>query len=482
MLNNQNTNKNIISSVFWKFGERIITQGISFIVSLVLARILMPEDYGAVAVLMIFIDIANVILISGLNTALIQKKEISSKEISTIFYCGLALSIVLYFVLFFFAPLLARLYNIPILLPVIRIFALSLPISSFQSIQTALISRNLEFKKLFFSTIGATICSAIVGISMALSGWGVWALVSQSLVSTLISTFILFFTVRWRPTKQFSFEAGKPLLRYGWKVMATDLSGTVFNHLSSIIIGASYTSVDLAYYTKGKQLPYLIRNNIYTTLISVLFPAMARVSDDPSAAKNIANKSIRMLSYIIFPLMFGLIAVSEDLVLVLLTEKWIKIVPFIWIVSLECIISIIPTISLQLLKASGYSDVMLKLEFIKKPILLLSILVAMKYGVIAIALTLPLNTMIDLIIHGIYSGKVMDYRLSEQIQSCLSSLILALLMMLAVWSVGLLNLPVLLSLVLQVCVGAAVYISLSAIFKVNAFITSIQLIKDKLKK
>ncbi len=482
MLENQNTNKKIISSVFWKFGERMITQGVSFIVSLILARILMPEDYGAVAVVTIFIDIANVILISGLNTALIQKKEIHNKEISTIFYCGLALSAVLYLILFFAAPLLARVYNIPVLIPVIRVFALSLPISSFQSVQTALISRNMDFRKLFFSTIGATICSAIVGIAMALCGGGVWALVAQSLVSTVISTFVLIFTVRWRPTRQFSFRVAKPLLSYGWKVMATDLSGTVFNHLSSIIIGANYTSVDLAYYTKGKQLPYLLRNNIYTTLISVLFPAMARVSDDPSAVKNVANKSIRMLSYIIFPMMLGMIAVSENLVLVLLTNKWIQITPFICIVCLECVISIIPTISLQLLKAAGHSDIMLKLEFIKKPILLLSILVAMRFGVTAIALTLPLNTLIDLVMHGIYTRKVMDYHLWEQIRPCLPSLFLSLCMVLAVWAVRLLSLSPLPMLAVQVCVGIGVYVGLSAIFKVDAYMTVFCLIRKKLRK
>ena len=232
MQTGENSNRKILSGVIWKFGERIIAQGVSFIVSLILARILMPEDYGAVAVVTVFIEIANVFLSSGLNVALIQKKDVTQEEISTIFYCNLLLSSLLYIIMYVLAPYIANRYQLDILVPVLRVFALRLPIAAFQSIQCAIVSRNLEFKKFFFSTIGGTLCSAVVGITMAIKGYGVWALVWQYLTNTIIDTLILAIIVRWRPAIKFSMSAAKPLLSYGWKIMATDFIGTVFNNLS----------------------------------------------------------------------------------------------------------------------------------------------------------------------------------------------------------------------------------------------------------
>ena len=473
-------NSKIVSGAFWKFAERIFNQGVSFIVSLVLARLLTPDDYGAVAVVNIFIEIANVILVSGLNTALVQKKEINQEETSTIFYCSMLLSLVLYGVMFVAAPWIAGVYNIPILTPVIRVFALRLPLSAFESIQSALISREMSFKKYFISTIGGTVVSAIVGISMAMAGCGVWALVAQTLTGALIGTVVLVFTVRWRPTRQFSLQAAKPLLSYGWKIMAVDLTGTVFNNLNGMLIGVRYTSADLACYTKGKHLPNLLRNNIYNTILSVLFPAMARVGDDYAQMRKLANRSIGMLSYVIFPMMMGMIAVAEDLVLVLYTQKWIEMVPFVCIVCFECMVSIIPTVSLLTLKSAGYSDIMLKMEFIKKPVLLISILIAMQFGVVAVALTLPLNTLLDMLINAIFTKKKLGYSLLQQLKAVLPATLLSLTMGATVALIGLIGLPALPSLLLRVLAGVVVYLALSVIFKVDAFYSILRVLRKKL--
>lgn len=476
----ENSNRKIVSGVIWKFGERVIAQGVSFFVSLILARILLPEDYGAVAVVTVFIEIANILLSSGLNVALIQKKDITQEEISTVFYCNLLLSLLLYVIMYAAAPYIANRYQLEILIPVLRVFALRLPIAAFQSIQCAIVSRNLEFKKFFLSTIGGTLCSAVVGIVMAVKGYGVWALVWQYLTNTIIDTLILAITVRWRPTMQFSMSAARPLISYGWKIMITDFIGTVFNNLSSMIIGVRYTTTDLAYYTKGKQLPYLLRNNIYTTLISVLFPAMAKVSDNYDAMKQMASRSIQVLSYIIYPFMVGMMVIANNLVVLLFTEKWILMVPFIRIVCLECLISIIPTITLQTLKASGYSDVVLRLEFIKKPILLASIFIAMEFDVFAIALTLPVNTSIELVIDGYACRKNIGYNISEQIKPSVSALMLSVVMGLTVKMVEFFELSILQTFICQVGIGVIVYVGLSVIFKVDAFIIIYKIIKEKL--
>lgn len=482
MKNNQNLNTGIASGIFWKFAERLFSQGVSFIVSLILARLLLPEDYGAVSIVMIFIEIANVFIISGLNTALIQKKEINETETSTIFYCCIILGVILYAVMFLAAPFIATAYNLPVLTAVIRVFALRLPISSFQQVPSALLSRRLDFKKFFFSTMVGVIVSAVVGIVMAAKGFGVWALVSQSLIAAILDAIILSIVVKWTPRFRFSLREVAPLLSYGWKIMTADLIGTVFNNLNSMIIGLRYNSADLAYYTKGKTLPQMFRNNIYTTLISVLFPAMSKVGDNSAEIKSVARRSIKMLSYILFPMMIGMIAVAEDLVIVLYTEKWILMTPFISIVCVECMLSIIPTIVLQSLKATGHSEIILKLEFIKKPILLISILIAINFGVEAVAWTLPINSAIELVLNTAFSSKITGYKLYEQLKDATIPLLLSLCMWGCIRILQLINMPLVIGLIVQILLGVIIYMVLSAAFKVKEFQQLLMLIKSKLHR
>ncbi len=481
-MDNHNSEKKIATGVVWKFAERLFAQGVSFVVSVILARLLAPEEFGVVAIVMIFIEIANVFVISGLNTSLIQKKNINETEISTIFYCGVILSVVLYGVMFFAAPLIATAYEDPLLTSVIRVFALRLPICSIQQVPSALLSRKLDFKKFFFATIIGVVLSAAVGIIMAVKGFGVWALVAQNLVAAVSDAILLSVVAKWIPKGNFSLREAAPLISYGWKIMAADLIGTIFNNLNSMVIGLKYDSVDLAYYTKGKTLPQMVRNNIYTTLISVLFPAMSNVGDDIQQVKAVSRRSVKMLAYIIFPMMTGMICVAENLVIALYTEKWLLMIPFIRIICIECMISIIPTIILQSLKATGNSGIVLKMEFIKKPVLLLSIVIAMNFGVEAVAWTLPLNSLLELILNGIFSMKIIGYRFREQLRDILVPLLLSVAMGAASFAVGMINMNVILSLGLQVITGVAVYLVFSLVFKVEEIRFLMGFAKSKLHR
>lgn len=461
-MDKNNLKSQMISGMIWKFGERFIAQGVSFVVSLVLARILVPEDYGVVAIINIFITIADVLLSSGLNTALIQKKDADDLDFSTIFYCNLFLGVLLYIVLFIAAPFLAMAYNMPILTNSIRVFSLRLPIASFQSIQVAYVSKRMDFKKFFFSTITGTLVSAVVGIAMALKGFGVWALISQYMTNTVIDTLFLFVTVRWRPSLKFSWDRAKPLIKYGSRVMCTDLIGTLFNNLGDFIVGVKYTSADLAYYTKGKQLPILFKNNISTTLVSVLFPGISQVNDNGERVKNISRKSVRLLTYIIYPIMIGLLALTTPLTIFLYTEKWLPMVPYVMIICVEAIFSIPGTIALQTVKAIGRSDLMLKVEFIKKPILLASILIAIRYGVFAIALTLPVNSFLELLINGILTHKTVGYSVGELIKDSVPALIMSGIMGAGVHLVTLLTFDsLIIELIVGVITGIVLYILMS---------------------
>lgn len=472
--------KQIMSGMVWKFAERFIAQGVSFVVSLVLARILMPSDYGIIAIINVFITIADVLLTSGLNTALIQKQDVDELDFSTIFYCNFILGMGLYAILFVAAPFLATAYKMPLLKQAIRVFAIRLPISSFQSIQTAYISRKMDFKRFFFSTIIGTLVSAVVGIVMALKGAGVWALIAQYLTNTIIDTLFLFVTVRWHPRLMFSWKRAKPLIAYGSKVMMTDLIGTIFNNLGDFIVGLRYTTADLAYYTKGKQLPMLLKTNISTALISVLFPGMSQVNDENEKVKLLSRQSVRMLSYIIFPLMAGMMVVARPLTIVLYTSKWIAMVPFVWVVCLEAVISVPGTVALQCVKAVGRSDMMLYSEFVKKPIFLISIFVALHFGIMAVALTLPVNALIELVINSYMTGKTIRYHIGEILADAFPAFTLSALMGAAVYGISLLSWHnLVLELFVQVIAGGICYIVLSWISHNPEFGMILRVIKSR---
>ena len=364
-----------IKGFFWRFAERISAQLVTFCVSVVLARILMPSDYGVIAIVNIFILIADTLVTSGLGTSLIQKKEADQLDFSTIFYAGLFLSIIFYCVLYFTAPFIAKLYDMDSLIIVLRIMGIRLPISAINSVQQAYVSRKMIYKKFFFATIIGTVVSAVVGIVMALKGYGIWALVFQSLINPFIDTVILFITVKWFPTLEFSIERLKQLFSFGCKIMISNLIGTIFNKLRSFIIGTNYCAEDLAFYNRGESLPQLITQNISSTLDSVLFPAMSKVQDDMDLVKQTARKALRLQAYVIIPLMLGMAVTADKLVKILLTDKWLMSVPFIQIVCVQEIIDILGASSLQSIKAIGRSDKILILEFIKKPVYVVIIFV-----------------------------------------------------------------------------------------------------------
>lgn len=477
--NNKNSLKDkIVSGVIWKFGERIFAQVVSFVVSIILARMLTPHEYGVVTMVTIFIVIADVFVTSGLGTSLIQKKEVSQLEFSTIFYCSLILSGILYCILFFSAPLIAVMYKNKDIILILRVFALKIPISAFNSVQVAYVSRRMDFKKFFFSTSIGTFISAVVGITMALYGFGVWALVAQYLSNAFIDTTVLFFTVKWRPKREFSIEVAKPLVRYGWKIMATDLIGTICNQMNSFIVGVKYTDADLGYYSKGRSFPELVNNNIFSALISVLFPAMSKLSDDKIALKKLIKNSQCIVSFLVFPLMVGMIVTAPSFIEVLLTKVWSVASIYVQITCLTGFFSVVATINLQVLKAIGRSEIVLKLEFIKKPIYLISVIFATKYGVIAIAYTVPFIALFEMILNAHYVKKYVGYSLKNQLWDLRKILLISIVMGAIVYGVSYIKMPVFILLCFQVMIGCGVYLILAYLFKIDA-LTDVQKILKK---
>lgn len=469
----------IFSGLFWKFGERIIAQGVSFAVSVVLSRKLMPSDYGTIAIVWIFISIANVFVTSGFSTALVQKKDADEVDFSTNFYCSLIASVGVYILMYFFAPFIATFYKQKGLTNIIRVFSLRIPLSAFSAIQHAYVERKMLFKRFFFSTLLGTILSGIVGIIMAYSGFGVWALIAQYFTNTIVDIVVLLATIPWRPRLLFSKTAAKNMMGYGSKILFADLSGTFFDQLRSLIIGRIYTPSDLAFYNKGNQLPNLITTNITASVMTVLFPAISSINSDENRVKTTTKKSTEMMSYIIMPLLFGLACISKPLINILYTSKWEQSIPFIQILSISNAIGLIGSISLQTIKAVGRSDIVLNLELYKKPIYFILLIVGALISPLAVAVTMLIYTICGTLINAFQLSKVIDYPIREQLVDLGKPIILCIVMSIVIYPITFLKINYFIMVVLQIVVGVFVYILLSVFSNNDSFSAILTLIKER---
>lgn len=470
-------NKTVMTNLFWKFLERCGSQGVTFVVSVILARILAPEAYGTIALVTVFTTILQVFVNSGLGNALIQKKDSDDLDFSTVFYFNILLSFFLYIIMFFLAPTISKFYNDTYLVPVIRVLCLTIVFSGVKNIQQAYVSKHMIFKKFFFTTLGASIGSAFVGIGMAYVGFGVWALVGQQLSSSVLSTVILWVTVKWRPRKMFSFTRLKTLYSFGWKILISSLIDTLYNDLRTLIIGKLYTSSDLAFYNKSKQFPNLIVTNINASIDSVLLPTMSSVQDSKSAVKIMTRRAIKTSSYIMMPLMVGLAVCAEPIVELLLTKKWLPCVPYLRIFCFTYAFYPIHTANLNAIKAMGRSDLFLKLEIIKKAIGLVFLVTSMWFGVMAMAYTLLATSVLSQIINSFPNKSLLNYGYLQQLSDISGNLILSLAMGASIVCIYFLNLPTMITLFIQIILGIAVYIIGSIVFKLESFVYIINLIK-----
>lgn len=474
--------KSVFSNFIWRFAERCGAQLVTFIVSIVLARLLTPDDYGTIALVTVFTTIMQVFVDSGLGTALIQKKDADDLDFSSVFYFNFAVCIVLYLIMFFSAPLIASFYSLPELTPVVRVISLTIVISGVKGVQQSYVSRNMLFKRFFYATLGGTIFSAFLGIAMAYAGFGVWAIVAQQLSNTAIDTLILWITVKWRPKWMFSWKRLKGLLSFGWKMLCSALLDKVYNNLRSLLIGKIYSSADLAYYNEGNKFPNLIVTNINTSIDSVLLPTMSKEQDDKDRIKNMTRRSITVSCYIMAPLMIGLACCASNVVILVLTEKWLPCVFFLQIFCITYLFYPIHTANLNAIKAMGRSDLFLKLEIWKKLIGMILLLSTMFISVKAMAYSLLISTLTSMIINSWPNKQLLDYSFLEQMKDILPSILLAVGMGVAVYLIGLISFPALPLLLIQVVCGGLIYVAGSAILRIEPFLYLISIIKPMIQK
>lgn len=470
---------NVIKNFFWRIGESGGAQLVSFLVSIVLARLLTPEDYGVIALVTVFTSILQVFVDSGLGTALVQKKNADEIDFSSVFYFNVLICLVLYAGMFVAAPVIARFYDNPIYIPLVRVLSLTLVISGLKNIQQAYVSRHMIFKRFFFSTLGGTIASAILGIVMAYAGFGVWALAAQYVSNTAIDTLILWVTVPWRPRKKFSWMRLKELLSYGWKLLASALMDTGYTSLWNLLIGKVYSAADLSFYDQGSRYPKAIISTINNSIDSVLLPTMSSVQDDRAQIKSMTRRSIMTSVYVMAPLMMGLAGCAKTLVSLILTDKWLPCVPFLRIFCITYMFWPVHSANLNAIKAMGRSDLYLRLEILKKIIGIGLLLCTVKISVMVMACSLLISSFASQIINSYPNWKLLNYRYLEQLRDILPSILLAVIMAVAVGAVPLLGYGNVLTLCIQIPLGVVIYVAGSAVFRMESFRYLLNMIEDR---
>lgn len=476
------TRSKVIKALIWKYMERFGKEGISFIISIFLARLLMPEDFGTLAIVAVFISLANVLVQTGFNLALIQDKDAGRIEFSSVFYASLLFSIALYVLLFLTAPVIATYYRIEELSKILRVLALTLPFGAYNSIQTAAVAKKLNFKLIFTSSLLAIIVSGTVGIIMAYLGYGVWALVGQNLTSVAISCIVMHFTVKWRPELIFSWTRLLSLLSYGWKITASSIVDSIYNNAFNLIIGKKYSAQDLGFYTRGRQFPLLIGQNVSSSISAVMIPTYSAYQSERKRLKQIMRRSIMSGAFVMFPMMIGLAVVAEPFIGLVYTDKWLMSVPYMQIFAISFLFYPVNTANTQVLNGIGRSDIFLKINIQKKLLGILFLLITMRFGVLAIAVGYMISSLIGMVLNILPNKMLMNYGLKEQLKDILPSLLLSIFMGIICFLLLFLDYDYIFILIIQILTGIVIYFVGAHLLKLEAYTYLLMMFKEVISK
>ena len=467
----QGAKEGIMSGMTWSYAERLISQAVTLLVSIILARLLVPEDYGIIAMVSVFITIGDALVNGGFGNALVHKKDATELDFNSICLLGFGVSAVIYFVLFISAPLISAWYETPVLVPVVRVMGLKFIFSAWNSVQYAYIQKKMIFSRLFWSSFIATVVSAIVGIIMAFSGFGVWALITQNLSFSIVSSFVMFFTIGWKPKLQFSFQSVKELWSFGAKVLGATLVFTLRDNLRTLIIGKRFSADDLAYYNEGLKFPSLLVVDIVNSMGKVIYPVFVDKREDMNQFKLLMRRAISLSAYILTPMMVGLFMVSESFVSVVLTDKWLPCVPYLRIMCIVYVTRSISTIYQKALFSIGKSNLNLIHEVLTSTITVILLFVAVFAfdSVLLIAWSAVAVMVLGLGFYAIMVRRLFGYSFVEMIYDYLPATALSVLMAVFVYLTGALIENNVLKLIMQIIIGVAVYIILSIATKNKEF-------------
>ncbi len=472
----------VAKSFIWKILERVFAQGIGFLVQIVLARILFPEDFGSLAIIVAITGYALIFVSSGITTTVIQRKELDKADLSTLMTYSLITGVCFYLILFFLAPWIASYYSAPILKPTLRVFSISLILQGLNSVQTGILQRQMRFKQLFLRTLIAAPIAGFVGISMALGGLGVWALVAYNLTNILAVIIIMSFDRDCRIPIGFSLEKMKQLFPFTSKIMLTFATSGLFDLVRTSIIGKRFSRDELAYYDKGLTYSGYVTMLINQSIGSVLLPTFSRSQEDLNALKGMARRSVRLTSFVMIPILVAVAVMAKPLVLLLLTEKWLPCVSFLIIYCFLRIPGPILNIDKQVFYALGKSNINLYYEIGLFVCNFIALFVAVRISVFAIAISALIVEFLGCMVIFIISSRVYGYslldRLSDMWKPLISSFVMALVMM---WGASL-NSPIIVLVFLQIILGIIVYVLMGRLLKDDNLTYCLSMIKDVLSK
>lgn len=472
----------VLKNLVWKMFERgsslIITMG----VNIVLARILNPSDFGLVAMVMVFVTLSGIFVTGGLSNSLIQKKDADELDFSSLFWLNLLVSFVLYLLIFLLSPSVSAYFGYPELKPILRVLALNLFFSAVNSVQGAYIARNMLFRHYFYSTLSGKIVSGIVGIGMALTGFGVWSLVGLTVSLLLFETLILWFRVNWRPKMIFSSHRAKELYSFAWRIMLMSFVENVSDQLRKMLIGKRYTSDDLAYYDKGYLLPTNIITNISSSLGAVMFPVLAKSQDKQARVLMLCRRWTSVFAYCVFPLLLWMMLAARPLILLLFTEKWLSSLPYM---QLSCLVYVAWVIEIPIretIKSLGNANICLRIQIIKTIFALVVLLLFIEYGVMAIAVSAAGCGALNIAVSMYYGNKYAQYSPLMLISDIVPTITLCIVMAIPVYTISLFELSSVLTIILQVPIGGAIYIGASILLKNENYQYMTDLVRGMLQR
>ena len=427
--------RKFFKGIVWNTIDKFFGRGAGFVIGIVLARLLEPSDYGLIGMLSVFMAISTQFINAGMGSALIQKKECTPVDYSTVFVCNLGMALLFYFIFFLSAPLIADFYNQPILKDVTRVYALVFVIGSFNTIQRSMLNKAVNFKALAHISIISTIVSGAVGIFIAYQGFGVWALVFQVITSSIVGWFLFPYFSKWKVSFRFSINSFKQLFGYGSKLMATGLVSTLMSNISTMFIGKYYSSAQLGYYNKGASMPDVIYNIIYSVLGNVSFPILTSIQDDRERMLSIYKRVLFTIAMVMFPTMSLLAILSKPLVIVLYTEKWLPAVAFMQIWFITRTITPLSVMNINMINAIGRSDLFMKMDFSKIPMTLIMLAITLPISPMAVAIGSLCTSFIAFFINAYIPGKIYGYTAWKQIKDWRFILLSVIIMVMSVWPI-----------------------------------------------
>lgn len=472
-----------VHALFWSFLERGGEQGIRFVVSVILARILFPEQFGLIAMLTVFIALARSFIDSGFASGLIQKKDITHEDKCSVFYFNIVLGFVMAGLICLIAPWIAAFYGAPLLTPLTRVLSITLVTSSFGIIHGTLLSKQLDFKTQLKVRLISTSISGTVGLSMAYNGFGVWSLACQQLTSSVVHTLFLWILCSWRPSLVFSVVSLRGMFSFGSKLLVSGIISTFFKHIYLIVIGKLFTPAQLGYFGRARGIQQLPVSNLSIPIKRVTFPLFSTIQDDKERLKRVVHKAMTTLVLIHFPIMIGLAIVAEPLVIVLLTEKWVPCIPYLQLLCVAGLLYPLHLINVNVLIAQGRSDLFLRLEIVKKILTVIAIAITWRWGIKALIYGQIAQSLIAYYLNTYYTGKILRYSFLEQVADVIPYLAAASLMGAGVYAIQLIPIENrLFLLAAKVATGVFLYTALCYGLRLGAFTEILSTAKPYFKR